>query len=105
MRKNKYWLNFFFWVYNLMINGINSYHVYIWYPQTQKGHLLTLKDLRNDSKHSKKPHHSMTPLHGSTPIQVLAYAEQTPTLWFSKTTLYMKQNDTCWPSGSGGVAV
>ena len=24
--------------------------------------------------HSKKPHHSITPLHGSTPLQVLAYA-------------------------------
>ena len=27
------------------------------------------------------------------------------TLWFFKTTLYKKQNDTCWPSGSGGVTV
>ena len=24
------------------------------------------------------------------------------TLRFSKFTLYQKQNDTCWPSGSGG---
>ena len=66
----------------MRFNGINSWHVYIWYPQTQKGHLLTLKDLRDDSKNPlqkttpKKPHHSITPPHGFTPLQVLAYAEQ-----------------------------
>ena len=27
------------------------------------------------------------------------------TLRFSKTTLYKKQNDTCWSSGGGGVTV
>ena len=53
-------------IYNLMgFNGINSWHVYIWYPQTQKGHLLTLKDLRDDSKN---PLQKTTPKNHTTPL-------------------------------------
>ena len=89
-------------IYNLMrFNGINSWHVYIWYSQTQKGHLLTLKDLRDDSKN---PLQKTTPLHYSTP-----WLHSTPGFsicLFRQRVVKRKVKQSRWfMSGSRGVQV